>query len=59
MAVLLQTYRVGQAVCWDAMLDAVDAMAELDGQTRTDALRFCTQYLFAYVDAVMPFDYRR
>jgi diguanylate cyclase with GGDEF domain/PucR-like helix-turn-helix protein len=53
--VLLQTYRVGQAVCWDAMLDAVNAMSELDSQTRSDALRFCTQYLFAYVDAVMPF----
>ena len=55
LAGLLQTYRVGQAVCWDAMLDAVDAMAELDGQTRTDALRFCTHYLFAYVDAMIPF----
>jgi hypothetical protein len=55
LAVLLQTYRVGQAVCWDAMLDAVSSMAELDSQTRTDALRVCTQHLFAYVDAVMPF----
>jgi PucR C-terminal helix-turn-helix domain/GGDEF-like domain len=55
LAVLLQTYRVGQAVCWDAMLDAVNAMSELDGQMRTDALRFCTHYLFAYVDAVIPF----
>jgi hypothetical protein len=55
LAGLLETYRVGQAVCWDAMRDAVNAMAELDGQTRTDALRFCAHYLFAYVDAVIPF----
>jgi PucR C-terminal helix-turn-helix domain/GGDEF-like domain len=55
LAGLLQTYRVGQAVCWDAMLDAVDAMADLDGETRTDALRACTHYLFAYVDAAIPF----
>ena len=52
---LLQTYRVGQAVCWDAMLDALDVIADLDAQTRSDALRTCTHYLFAYVDAVIPF----
>ena len=51
---LLQTYRVGQAVCWDAMLDAVDAMTDLDRRSRSDALRLCTHYLFAYVDAVTP-----
>ena len=52
---LLQTYRVGQAVCWDALLDAVNAMDDLDDEARAEVLRVCTQDLFAYVDAVLPF----
>lgn len=52
---LLQTYRVGQAVCWDAMLDAIESAAEISDQARTDALRICTHFLFAYVDAVIPY----
>ncbi len=55
LADLLQTYRVGQAVCWDAMLDAIESAAEIGDQARTDALRTCTHFLFAYVDAVIPY----
>jgi hypothetical protein len=54
LADLLQTYRVGQAVCWDAMLDAIQSVTEVSDQARTDALRTCTHFLFAYVDAVIP-----
>lgn len=55
LAALLQTYRIGQAVAWDAILDAVDAIAELDAATRADVLRVCTHYSFAYVDAIIPY----
>lgn len=52
---LLQTYRIGQAVVFDATLEAVDAMEGLDQRTRTDALRATAQFTFAYIDAVIPF----
>jgi hypothetical protein len=55
LAALLQTYRIGQSVVWDAMLEAVSALGELDGQARSDVLRACTQHTFAYVDAITPF----
>lgn len=55
LADLLQTYRVGQAICWDAMLDAIQSVTQVTDQARTDALRSCTHFLFAYVDAVIPY----
>jgi hypothetical protein len=55
LADLLQTYRVGQAICWDAMLDAIQSIAPISDQARTDALRVCTHFLFAYVDTVIPY----
>lgn len=50
----LQTYRIGQSVLFDAVLDTVDADDELDRRTRSDVLRRCTQYAFAYIDAIVP-----
>ena len=32
---LLQTYRIGHAVAWEAMLEAVNEMDDLDRQART------------------------
>ena len=55
LAALLQTYRIGQSVTWDATLEAVDAIEGLDRQTRSEVLRVCTQHTFAYIDAVIPF----
>ena len=52
---LLQTYRIGHAVAWDAMLEAVNEMDELDRQARTDVLLVCSRYTFAYIDRVIPF----
>ncbi|WP_157592362.1 PucR family transcriptional regulator [Solirubrobacter soli] len=52
LAALLQTYRIGQAVAWDAILDAA---GELDESIRAEVLRVCTHYSFAYVDAVIPY----
>lgn len=49
----LQTYRIGQAVVWDAMLDAIDAL-DLDPATLSAVLRAGTHHGFAYVDAVVP-----
>lgn len=51
----LQTYRIGQSVLFDAVLEAVDALDDLDLPSHSEALRTCTQYAFAYVDAVVPF----
>jgi hypothetical protein len=51
LAALLQTYRIGQAVAWDAILDAVGALDE----HRAEVLRVCTHHSFTYVDAVIPF----
>lgn len=51
----LQTYRIGQSVIFDAVLEAVDATADLDQPARSAALRTCTQYAFAYIDAIIPF----
>ena len=55
LAALLQTYRIGQSVVFDATLEAVDAMEDLDARMRSDALRVCIQDTFAYIDAVIPF----
>ena len=55
LAALLQTYRIGHAVAWDAMIEAVNEMDELDRQARTDVLLVCSRYTFAYVDRVIPF----
>ena len=52
---LLQTYRIGHAVAWDAMLEAVNEMDDLDRQARTDVLLVCSRYTFAYIDRVIPF----
>jgi len=52
---LLQTYRIGHAVVWDAMLEVVNEMDELDRQARTDVLLVCSRYTFAYIDRVIPF----
>ncbi len=50
----LQTYRIGQAVAWDAALEAIDGLDDLGAAERRDALRACTHRGFAYVDAVVP-----
>lgn len=50
----LQTYRIGQAVIWDAVLDAVDALDDVDPASRRELLRVCTHHGFAYVDAIVP-----
>ncbi len=50
----LQTYRIGQSVVFDAVLEEVDALVDLDLTTRSSALRACTQGAFAYIDAVIP-----
>jgi hypothetical protein len=55
LTALLQTYRIGHAVVWDAMLTAVNEMEDLDGQARTDVLLVCSRYTFAYIDRVIPF----
>lgn len=55
LAALLQTYRIGQSVAWDAVLDAVTAIEGLDATARSEVLRRCTQHTFAYIDAVIPF----
>ena len=52
---LLQTYRIGHAVAWDAMLEAVNEMDDLDGQARTEVLLVCSRYTFSYIDRVIPF----
>jgi hypothetical protein len=55
LAALLQTYRIGHAVVWDAVIEAVNEMDELDRQARTDLLLVCSRYTFAYIDRVIPF----
>jgi hypothetical protein len=52
---LLQTYRIGHAVVCDAIVEAVNAIDDLDQQARTDVLLVCLRYTFAYVDRVIPF----
>jgi hypothetical protein len=52
---LLQTYRIGHAVAWEAMLEAVNEMDDLDRQARTGVLLVCSRYTFAYIDRVIPF----
>lgn len=54
LAALLQTYRIGHAVAWDAMIETINAMDDLDRQARTDLLLVCSRYTFAYVDRVIP-----
>jgi len=49
----VQTYRIGQAVVWDAVLDALERI-DGDRADRDEALRICTRHTFAYVDAVIP-----
>jgi PucR C-terminal helix-turn-helix domain/GGDEF-like domain len=51
---LLQTYRIGHAVVWEAMVMAVGELPDLDDQRRTEVLLHCSRYAFAYVDRVMP-----
>jgi hypothetical protein len=51
---LLRTYRVGHAVAWEALLEEVEHL-DLSPQSRTELLRTCSRYMFAYVDGVMPF----
>ena len=55
LTALLQTYRIGHAVAWDAMIEAINAMDDLDRQARTDLLLVCSRYTFAYIDRVIPF----
>ena len=55
LAALLQTYRIGHAVAWDAMIETINAMDDLDRQARTDLLLVCSRYTFAYIDRVIPF----
>lgn len=55
LSALLQMYRIGQSVVWEAMLEAVSELDDLDARARDDVLRACTQYTFAYVDAITPF----
>jgi hypothetical protein len=55
LAALLQTYRIGQSVAWDAMLEAVNEMDDLGPQARTDVLLICSRYVFAYIDRVSVF----
>ncbi|WP_158276616.1 helix-turn-helix domain-containing protein [Paraconexibacter algicola] len=50
----LQTYRIGQAVVLDAVLDVLETLDDLDAATRSAALRRCTRRSFAYVDAIVP-----
>ncbi|WP_320668522.1 PucR family transcriptional regulator [Patulibacter defluvii] len=50
----LQTYRIGQAVVWDAMLDAIDRLEEDDPAARSAALRTASARAFAFVDAIVP-----
>ena len=52
---LLQTYRIGHAVAWEAMIETINAMDDLDRQARTDVLLVCSRYTFAYIDRVIPF----
>ena len=51
----LRTYRIGEAVAWEALQDAVDGLEDVGPSTRSALLRRCTQRMFAYVDAVIPF----
>jgi hypothetical protein len=51
----LRTYRIGEAVAWEALQDAVDALEDVDPATRSALLRRWTRAMFAYVDAVIPF----
>jgi PucR C-terminal helix-turn-helix domain/GGDEF-like domain len=55
LAAVLQSYRIGQSVVWDAILQAVCALDDLDAKARSEVLRVCTQYSFAYVDTITPF----
>lgn len=51
---LLQTYRIGHSVAWEAMVEAVSGLSDLSDQHRTEVLLRCSRYAFAYVDQVMP-----
>jgi PucR C-terminal helix-turn-helix domain/GGDEF-like domain len=51
---LLQTYRIGHAVAWEAIVVAISEMDRLTEPQRTDLLLRCSRYAFAYVDRVMP-----
>ncbi|HEY2715843.1 MAG TPA: helix-turn-helix domain-containing protein [Solirubrobacterales bacterium] len=53
LAALTQTYRIGQAVLWEAFLDVVEEM-RLPASRAAAVLRIGSQFCFAYIDAVVP-----
>jgi hypothetical protein len=53
LSALLQTYRIGHAVVWEAVIDEVEAL-DLRPEARRDLLRVVTRFAFAYIDGVMP-----
>ena len=55
LAALLHTYRIGQSVAWEAMLQAVSDVDDIDARGRTDLLTICSRYVFAYIDRVTVF----
>ena len=50
---LMQTYRIGHSVFWEASMDAIDELIP-DAEMRRRVLRQVSRFLFGYVDRVIP-----
>ena len=50
---LLQTYRIGHSVYWEAAMDAIDELIP-DGEMRRRVMRQVSRFLFGYIDGVIP-----
>jgi hypothetical protein len=54
LAVLLRAYRVGHAMMWERLFDAIEA-EDLDDDERREVTRTVSAFLFGYVDRVGDF----
>lgn len=50
---LIQSYRSGHSVIWEAAMDVIDALVP-DPKMRGRVLRQVSRFLFAYIDRVIP-----
>lgn len=50
---LMQTYRIGHSVFWEASMDVIDELVP-DAEMRRRVLRQVSRFLFGYVDRVIP-----
>ena len=50
---LLQTYRIGHSVYWEAAMDEIDELIP-DAEMRRRVMRQVSRFLFGYIDGVIP-----